>query len=73
MDTTDRLDRLYLFTLIREEPSKEAWLKTLCKHMADVTCKTDAVSMDCSSNPAFNHKVLSPFNINKGIKGLKSC
>ncbi len=51
MDTTDRLDRLYLFTLIREEPSKEAWLKTLCKHMADVTCKTDAVSMDCSGNP----------------------
>ncbi|XP_071798925.1 protein ECT2-like [Asterias amurensis] len=71
MDTTDRLDRLYLFTLIREEPSKEAWLKTLCKHMADVTCKTDADNFLTKISPDELEITKSDFDKGKLNKAMR--
>ncbi|KAI8498895.1 Protein T2 [Branchiostoma belcheri] len=42
---------LYMFTLLGEETTKKAWLKSLCRHMANTTCKADAENFLHSVNP----------------------
>ncbi|XP_022098002.1 protein ECT2-like [Acanthaster planci] len=71
MDTTERLDHLYLFTLIREEPKKEDWLKTLCKHIANVTCKTDAENFLTKITPEELEITKSDFDKGKLTKAMR--
>ncbi|XP_066266141.1 protein ECT2-like isoform X1 [Branchiostoma lanceolatum] len=42
---------LYMFTLLGSETTKKAWLKSLCRHMANTTCKADAENFLHSVNP----------------------
>ncbi|XP_072034093.1 protein ECT2-like [Amphiura filiformis] len=42
MDTMQRADRVYMFKMVGDEMAKTDWLKTLCQHMANTTCKADA-------------------------------
>ncbi|XP_077987561.1 protein ECT2-like [Glandiceps talaboti] len=38
----EETDRLYMFMIAGEEHNKIQWLRTLCKYMANTTCKADA-------------------------------
>lgn len=41
---TEHNNKLLSFQMTSEEPPKEDWLKTLCRHVANTICKADAVS-----------------------------
>jgi len=42
-------EKLYSFTLADEETDKLAFLRTLCRQMANTVCKADAVSTEYCS------------------------
>ncbi|XP_025917737.1 protein ECT2 isoform X3 [Apteryx rowi] len=41
---TEQNNKLLSFQMTAEEPPKEDWLKTLCRHVANTICKADAVT-----------------------------
>lgn len=51
MESSSRLDRLYMFALAGESSDKATWLKTLCHHIATATCKTDVDHFLCTIDP----------------------
>ncbi|KAG8228757.1 hypothetical protein J437_LFUL008198 [Ladona fulva] len=44
-------ERLYSFTIVEDEPQKGAFLKTLCRQMANTVCKADAENFLTSLDP----------------------
>ena len=44
-------ERLYSFEITSEDVEKVTFLKTLCRLMANITCRADAVSTNHKSHP----------------------
>ncbi|XP_070538599.1 protein ECT2-like [Ptychodera flava] len=38
----EELDSLYMFMMVGDDQNKSKWLRTLCKHMANTTCRADS-------------------------------
>ncbi|NWX81741.1 ECT2 protein, partial [Nothoprocta ornata] len=48
---TEQNNKLLSFQMTTEEPPKEDWLKTLCRHVANTICKTDAENLIYTVDP----------------------
>ncbi|XP_040535470.1 protein ECT2 isoform X1 [Gallus gallus] len=48
---TEHNNKLLSFQMTSEEPPKEDWLKTLCRHVANTICKADAENLIYAADP----------------------
>ncbi|OXB82489.1 UNVERIFIED_CONTAM: hypothetical protein H355_000747 [Colinus virginianus] len=48
---TEHNNKLLSFQMTTEEPPKEDWLKTLCRHVANTICKADAENLIYAADP----------------------
>ncbi|XP_010079947.1 PREDICTED: protein ECT2 isoform X1 [Pterocles gutturalis] len=48
---TELNNKLLSFQMTTEEPPKEDWLKTLCRHVANTICKADAENLIYTADP----------------------
>ncbi|XP_025961554.2 protein ECT2 isoform X1 [Dromaius novaehollandiae] len=48
---TEQNNKLLSFQMTAEEPPKEDWLKTLCRHVANTICKADAENLIYTVDP----------------------
>ncbi|XP_017683285.1 PREDICTED: protein ECT2 isoform X3 [Lepidothrix coronata] len=48
---TELNNKLLSFQMTTEEPRKEDWLKTLCRHVANTICKADAENLIYTADP----------------------
>ncbi|XP_027580456.1 protein ECT2 isoform X1 [Pipra filicauda] len=48
---TEPNNKLLSFQMTTEEPRKEDWLKTLCRHVANTICKADAENLIYTADP----------------------
>ncbi|NXO82536.1 ECT2 protein, partial [Sitta europaea] len=48
---TELNNKLLSFQMTAEDPCKEDWLKTLCRHVANTICKTDAENLIYVADP----------------------
>ncbi|NWI14133.1 ECT2 protein, partial [Crypturellus soui] len=48
---TEQNNKLLSFQMTTEEPPKEDWLKTLCRHVANTICKADAENLIYTVDP----------------------
>uniref|UniRef100_A0A6G1RJD7 Epithelial cell transforming 2 n=1 Tax=Hypotaenidia okinawae TaxID=2861861 RepID=A0A6G1RJD7_9GRUI len=48
---TELNNKLLSFQMTTEEPPKEVWLKTLCRHVANTICKADAENLIYTADP----------------------
>ncbi|NXP46521.1 ECT2 protein, partial [Heliornis fulica] len=48
---TELNNKLLSFQMTSEEPPKEDWLKTLCRHVANTICKADAENLIYTADP----------------------
>ncbi|KAL4594054.1 protein ECT2-like isoform X1 [Arapaima gigas] len=48
---TEQDNRLFSFQLAGEDTEKAAWLRTLCRHVADTICKADAEDLIRRTDP----------------------
>ncbi|XP_033121146.1 protein ECT2-like [Anneissia japonica] len=73
MEISDRTDRLFMFTLIGDEKSKTQWLKTLCQHMANITCKADSAHFLLQIEPEELELSKSDFENSKLGKAMRKA
>ncbi|XP_064186040.1 protein ECT2 isoform X1 [Anguilla rostrata] len=52
---TEQENLLFSFQLVAEDAGKAAWLKTLCRHVADTICKADAEELIQCTDPESVH------------------
>lgn len=71
MDTLERADRLYMFAVAGDESNKVEWLKTLCQHMANATCKTDADNFLVKISPEDLELSKSDFDVSRRNKAVR--
>ncbi|XP_015270743.1 PREDICTED: protein ECT2 isoform X2 [Gekko japonicus] len=48
---TEQTNLLFSFQITSEEPPKEDWLRTLCRHVANTICKADAENLIYATDP----------------------
>ncbi|XP_077204503.1 protein ECT2 isoform X3 [Paroedura picta] len=48
---TEQTNLLFSFQITTEEPPKDDWLKTLCRHVANTICKADAENLIYATDP----------------------
>ncbi|XP_071489543.1 protein ECT2-like [Diadema antillarum] len=73
VDVLERTDRLYMFAVASEESSKTEWLKTLCQHMANTTCKTDAENFLLKISPEDLELSKSDFDVSRKNKAVRAA
>lgn len=76
MESSSRLDRLYIFALGPENKEKAEWLKTLCHHIATATCKTDVDNFLCTIDPEELEITKTKYEqgtLNKAVRAAKKA
>ncbi|XP_071838563.1 protein ECT2-like isoform X2 [Apostichopus japonicus] len=76
MESSSRLDRLYMFALTIGNEAKADWLKTLCHHIATATCKTDVDNFLCTIDPEELEITKTNYEqgtINKAVRAAKKA
>ncbi|XP_006814790.1 protein ECT2-like, partial [Saccoglossus kowalevskii] len=71
IDGLDRTDRIYMFMLTGEDQNKSTWLKTLCKHMANTTCKADSENFLTQIDPQELEISKSDFDVGKFGRAIR--
>ncbi|XP_063967106.1 protein ECT2-like [Lytechinus pictus] len=73
VDVLERTDRLYMFAVSGDESCKTEWLKILCQHMANTTCKTDAENFLCKISPEDLELSKSDFDVSRKNKAVRAA